>query len=531
VILVLAHRYGELKPGAECSVVEAEYRVAIENKIPVLPFIVDDTHPWPPAFIDVKQLDALTRFKQLVRDSHTVKQFTTPDNLSKLVTESVAAFIARKTGIRLFRFPGGKYIVEVSERDVLEAKPDAVVDVHRSEDGLPLLLNIRRSGELESFFQELQYQKPNLENCFPDEVVDRLRASLADRKRIRQVLMADGTSESMYVSRTNLAMLFQSVFAAVVNECHKPESAIPARSRAAAARREADSDLSGLPLPPPPPSFSGPLDDKGADEFEKLFGARRTNAEAPLQQKRYEAPTSGVGLQSTAGRNRFLGLRLKHQGVHSVGLRGEQWMEWHPFISESLVAAFPKAQFTFLPDAGTEGTSGPIDVLSERMTEYAVAHLLVNESALSGDLWFTVARQSILEAFMRTLKVLDQYHTNQGLVHGDFKPSNVLFAEDGPQLVDSFALSPGSVAPGWSPRWSAPEVIMAMPVSVYSDIYSAGRVLADILGVHIVGEVRKFKTPPTDEGENEVDVFYNPAVFVAPDCGATGRLPWRSGGC
>jgi serine/threonine protein kinase len=96
-------------------------------------------------------------------------------------------------------------------------------------------------------------------------------------------------------------------------------------------------------------------------------------------------------------------------------------------------------------------------------------------------------------------------------------------------MIDDFQLKIGDIAPGWTPGWSAPEQALGDPVSIASDVYPVGLMIAEILGGQLVGEVRKFKTALGSDRREEFDVFYNPSVYVSPDSpNASGAVfrPW-----
>ncbi len=79
-------------------------------------------------------------------------------------------------------------------------------------------------------------------------------------------------------------------------------------------------------------------------------------------------------------------------------------------------------------------------------------------------------------------------------------------------MIDDFKLKPGQVAPGFTPGWSAPEQVLGGAVSEASDVYAAGRMIVELLGATLVGEVRKFKLANQRGRQEEFDVFYNPSV-------------------
>ena len=79
-IVVVAHRYGS-KDG-EISYTEKEYDYAVENRIPVLGFVLEDSADWKPEFIDkeVESVQKLEAFKDKVK-SKIVSFWTSSDDL------------------------------------------------------------------------------------------------------------------------------------------------------------------------------------------------------------------------------------------------------------------------------------------------------------------------------------------------------------------------------------------------------------------------------------------------------------------
>jgi hypothetical protein len=97
LILIVAHRYGHVPAGQTYSVTELEYRAARKANIPVLAFVVDDSEPWPPRFIDRAGAAKLARFKKTIDKEVTRRTFRSPDELMALVTQSLVALNARRT--------------------------------------------------------------------------------------------------------------------------------------------------------------------------------------------------------------------------------------------------------------------------------------------------------------------------------------------------------------------------------------------------------------------------------------------------
>ncbi len=95
---------------------------------------------------------------------------------------------------------------------------------------------------------------------------------------------------------------------------------------------------------------------------------------------------------------------------------------------------------------------------------------------LSADGWWELAR-----GLAQALAVLEVH----GITHRDMKPANVILAEHGPVLIDFGIAVPEDAASltgtglvTGSPAWLSPEQANLKPVSVASDIFSLGSLLA-----------------------------------------------------
>jgi hypothetical protein len=87
-ISIVAWRYGYIPPGHDQSIVELEYRKAVEIGKDRLIFLLDETAPWPRADIDPdsRRVEA---FRQELLQSTVVAFFSTPEELAALVASAV----------------------------------------------------------------------------------------------------------------------------------------------------------------------------------------------------------------------------------------------------------------------------------------------------------------------------------------------------------------------------------------------------------------------------------------------------------
>ena len=122
VILLVAHRYGAVLPGAQTSVIEFEYSTAREAAIPVLVFVVDPEYLWPSEFVDGgDDRKRLAAFKKRLQSESVVGYFTTPSDLAVRVIQALIAFRSRR-GLDLDKSPAP----ELTARRAADAGGDSL---------------------------------------------------------------------------------------------------------------------------------------------------------------------------------------------------------------------------------------------------------------------------------------------------------------------------------------------------------------------------------------------------------------------
>ncbi|MBK9927299.1 MAG: DUF4062 domain-containing protein [Anaerolineales bacterium] len=92
---VYAYRYGTVPKGTKTSVTEQEYLHAEKKKLPILVFVVNESHPWLPKLMDKSQAK-INSFKSRASDNHTPAYFTTPDNLASQVVAAIGKLGKKK---------------------------------------------------------------------------------------------------------------------------------------------------------------------------------------------------------------------------------------------------------------------------------------------------------------------------------------------------------------------------------------------------------------------------------------------------
>lgn len=94
VVGVYAYRYGTVPKGSKVSVTEEEYLYAASKNLPILVFVINEDHDWPPKKID-ENLTRIKKFKSKLTSEHTPAYFTTPDNLATQVVAAVGRLVKK----------------------------------------------------------------------------------------------------------------------------------------------------------------------------------------------------------------------------------------------------------------------------------------------------------------------------------------------------------------------------------------------------------------------------------------------------
>lgn len=98
-VLIIGQRYGSVipegAPDAGISYTEKEFRYAINKGIPVLAFLIDDSVPVKPEYMERDHPDKLTEFKSSVKTGRLVEWWKTPDELAQKVTAALYKQITR----------------------------------------------------------------------------------------------------------------------------------------------------------------------------------------------------------------------------------------------------------------------------------------------------------------------------------------------------------------------------------------------------------------------------------------------------
>ena len=488
VVLIIAHRYGSIPPGYEVSYTEAEYDFAKMKGIPILSFIVDPSYPWRVDDVDFEHTSLLNKFKEKVTKHQLHKLFTTSDELARLVTQALLPFLGENTK-SLRQFAKNISLCQILPASELYNIPDTYTKIGENIDNLPLAIFAQRSGELKEMFSVLDPKKLDFTQSFPRDLITQIQSEFVEPTRIRTVQMRDGTDQLVYVSRNNLAELSTNILVRILAATQMRRKVFKKVNKTINKNRLPDSvEIHQDTLP-------------------------QYNAQVPLTHGYQKHPVPGdfeelEGIESVGGLNRFLGISIETGSIYSVGIKDRKWVEWRPYITESIVSEFGNEKFSIYGETQFDGN---FLNFAEVIRDYAFENITPN-GKLRERIELHLSLNSIARLILHIAMKVLEHHESKGL-HCDLKAANILITKDGPHLIDSFELEPGQFSPGYTPNWSAPEQIMGSRVSSTSDVYPLGIMLLALTSSQLVGEIRRFRVPDMKTTRN-VDVFIDPSVYT-----------------
>lgn len=115
---IYAHRYGYVPTGSQSSITRMEFDHAKKLGKPILCFVVDDDHPWPPKHVELEPGHTmLVEFKEDINSSLVRDTFTTPEDLAFKVAASLGRYLLQqKVKSELAQAAKAKGVAAISER-------------------------------------------------------------------------------------------------------------------------------------------------------------------------------------------------------------------------------------------------------------------------------------------------------------------------------------------------------------------------------------------------------------------------------
>ena len=356
--------------------------------------------------------------------------------------------------------------VVVQPRQHLRSQPDALVPLGRAPDGLPMLLEVHRA---------LSVRRSVLNNLRAPE--DEIPASVmrqldALERAVGEFSTARGLEHSGYrtantvstlLGPTLLARLLGALSPLIMPEDRRSAASAPSQassfensallSLAVMTQAEADPTSTAPPSVPAPGKDARLLLDLDADE--------------------------GGALIYADGRQREL-------------------------VFESL-AGLPGARAELPATAKAE---------TRRVVSLDDPHEYRRQLGAASYVCLVVPRIDVLHALVALGHDVDERWHERGLVHGDVKPGNTFVLADGVMAFDGADVRAGHLCAITTPGWSAPEQVLAQPVTPASDVYPLALMLASALQGAIFGEERSFVVPEAGAGRRRLRLMADPQVFL-----------------
>ncbi len=176
-----------------------------------------------------------------------------------------------------------------------------------------------------------------------------------------------------------------------------------------------------------------------------------------------------------------------------------------PFISERLDGLCPTYQIK------SQNIDTFIEVLNqEQYWTFKQNYNIKNTKYLDSIL---LKRQHILHKLANSISEIHELH-QIGKIHGDIKPSNMLFDGFLFRFIDSLDVLIGQVSFGFTKNYCAPEQVTASPVSPATDVYNIGLLILQLLGGVLVGPLSEVVIPTGASNTTIVKIITKPSVYL-----------------
>jgi len=192
-----------------------------------------------------------------------------------------------------------------------------------------------------------------------------------------------------------------------------------------------------------------------------------------------------------------------------------------PLFIETLLTVFPELKFRIEPQ--DSDYSRPT-VYEGKVSDRDAYFRALNE-ARRNDL--VVSRMDLGTVIIKVAREVYKMH-QKNMVHGDVKPSNILFLKEGVKLIDSRGCKKGAISPTFTPGWASPEQVLGKSIDFTADTYALGMLALQLVDGEIYGEIKTFKMPGAS---NRIEVLDTEGVWIenSSKLNEKSKIAWRNG--
>ncbi|MCB9754576.1 MAG: hypothetical protein H6713_31960 [Myxococcales bacterium] len=193
-----------------------------------------------------------------------------------------------------------------------------------------------------------------------------------------------------------------------------------------------------------------------------------------------------------------------------------------PLVLESLLA-LRSARYAVAVDHLRSAVDGRLN------DARAYRRALARQDAVA--LGWSVSRVDVGWLLYELARAVDRRWHARERVHADLKPGNVLLRDAEIEAFDALDVAAGATSIGLTVGWSAPEQLLARPVTPASDVYALALMTASLLGAALYGEERTIILPARGDGRRRIRMITDPEVWIDPtvvELPVAARVAWRA---
>lgn len=370
--------------------------------------------------------------------------------------------------------------IQIVPSSELAKAPTLTVRIGDAPDGLPWLLRVDRSQRISGLFSAVisSFGVDSIEDL-PEGVRDALTNDVAAGLMGVHELELDGPKEEVFVSRRDVHSLFGPTLLSRVldSSANIISSEISDDDHRAISRSYAFSEASNAIM--------------GGDELLEQVEQAIINRESKrhlLLQLREGTPYIGT----VSKENRAL--RKTHGPYRRVCFESLFALE-----GARATVEIPRSEKWHVP-------------LNDQ-DDYHNTLLRASQSPFGGVVQFEVPKSVLLNILIQVLEKLDVTHKKER-IHGDVTPANILIDNGQARPFDGLNLPFGTLAPGATFEWAAPEQVVGRPLDASTDIFAVSRMITALLGGVPFGEQSSYIVATGGQESKKVPVLKTDGVFI-----------------